>query len=156
MDTVQTQTHYLYHSAIFVSRQPTLVTTILGSCVAVCIFDKRLEFGGINHYMLPLWNGTGLPSPKYGNVAIPKLIEKMVSLGSREEDLIAKVVGGGEVLVTNNDMFHIGDRNIQIAHEILSEKNIKIAGESVGGTRGRKILYDTATGTIKQIFITKH
>jgi chemotaxis protein CheD len=147
--------HYLYPSAIYTSKESSIVTTILGSCVSVCLWDTKLEFGGINHYMLPLWNGQGLASPKYGNFAIPKLIDKMVFMGSDPGNLIAKVIGGGEVLVTNNDTFHIGDRNIQIAFEILEERKITIAGKSVGGSHGRKIQFRTDTGMIKQVFIKK-
>ena len=47
----------------------------------VCLYDPVIRVGGINHYMLPLWNGQGLASPKYGNIAIEKLLEKMISLG---------------------------------------------------------------------------
>ncbi|HEX2974864.1 MAG TPA: chemotaxis protein CheD, partial [Bacteroidales bacterium] len=57
--------HFLYPSTLFVSREPVIVNTILGSCVAVCLYDTLLKYGGINHYMLPLWNGQGLASPKF-------------------------------------------------------------------------------------------
>ena len=69
--------HYLYPGALFINKRAYYVTTILGSCVAVCIYDRRLKIGGINHYLLPLWNGDGLPSPKFGNIAIKQLISKM-------------------------------------------------------------------------------
>ena len=66
------QKHYLYPSALFAERTPFLVDTILGSCVAVCLYDEHKKIGGINHYMLPLWNGDGLATPKFGNIAIEK------------------------------------------------------------------------------------
>ena len=69
--------HYLYPSALFAEKTPFMVDTVLGSCVAVCLFDNQLKIGGINHYMLPFWNGNGLASPKYGNIATEKLVEKM-------------------------------------------------------------------------------
>ena len=90
------ETFYLYPSAMAVYNRKVLVHTILGSCVAVCLYDKVLNIGGINHYMLPLWNGEGLSTPKYGNVAIDKLIDKMLANGSRKEHLVAKIFGGGE------------------------------------------------------------
>ncbi|MEZ5071384.1 MAG: chemotaxis protein CheD [Bacteroidales bacterium] len=147
--------HYLYPSALFASNQPTLVNTVLGSCVAVCLWDPILSIGGINHYMLPLWNGQGLPSPKYGNIAIEKLIEKMLSFGSTKRNLKAKVFGGGEILVTKNDQFQIGDRNIEIAFKILKEERIPIVGQSVAGQLGRKIQYRTDTGVVHQKYIQK-
>ena len=67
--------HYLYPSALFAEKERYMVDTILGSCVAVCLFDSVKKIGGINHYMLPLWNGNGLASPKFGNIATEKLIE---------------------------------------------------------------------------------
>ena len=149
------KSHYLYPSAMFASRRPSLVSTILGSCVAVCLWDNKLEFGGINHFMLPLWNGQGLPSPKYGNIANIKLMQRMVSLGSDPENLIAKIFGGGEILISNNDQFHVGSRNIQIALDMLKDANIPVIGKSIGGVSGRKIIFNTHTGMVRQSLILK-
>lgn len=147
--------HFLYPAALFASKTPHMVTTILGSCVAVCLYDQKLQIGGINHYMLPLWNGQGLASPKYGNIAIEKLIEKMVSLGCNKNGLQAKIFGGGEVIETTVTQFNIGARNIKLAYEMLEELKIPIIGQSVGGKLGRKILFNTDTFEIKQKFIQK-
>lgn len=148
-------THYLYPSALFADKEPYLVDTILGSCVAVCLYDTVLKVGGINHYMLPLWNGTGLASPKYGNIAIEKLIEKLLSFGCKRENINAKIFGGGEVVETHNNMFRIGERNIETAENILKENKIKITGRSVGGKKGRKIRYNTHTGVVLMKYIEK-
>ncbi len=153
--TEQKATHFLYPAALFASKDPHLVTTILGSCVAVCLWDDKLNIGGINHYMLPLWNGQGLASPKYGNIAIEKLVQKMVSLGSTKENLKAKVFGGGEVIETKIKQFFIGERNITIAREILSDMDIKILSSSLGGKLGRKIIFNTSTGEVAHRFIQK-
>jgi chemotaxis protein CheD len=147
--------HFLYPAALFASKTPHMVTTILGSCVAVCMFDPYLKIGGINHYMLPLWNGQGLASPKYGNIAIERLVEKMLSLGCLKGNLQAKVFGGGEVIETSVTQFNIGQRNIKLAMEMLDELKIPILGHSVGGKLGRKILFNTETFEIKQKFIQK-
>jgi chemotaxis protein CheD len=152
---MEQSTHFLYPSTLFVSRQPVLVNTILGSCVAVCFYDTCLKFGGINHYMLPFWNGQGLASPKFGNIAINKLLERMIQLGSSQKNLIAKVFGGSNVIETNNAQFMIGDRNIAVAMEMLQELQIKIISQSVGGNQGRKILFSTDTGEVKQRLIEK-
>lgn len=91
-----------------------MVKTILGSCVAICLWDKRLKIGGINHYMLPAWNGNDLASPKYGNIALDKLIERLQAMGSRVEDLQAKIFGGGELLDSGKGTaIVIGERNIR-------------------------------------------
>jgi chemotaxis protein CheD len=149
-------THFLYPSTIFASRDHYIVNTILGSCVAVCFYDTVLGFGGINHFMLPLWNGQGLASPKYGNIAITKLHEKMLSLGSSQKNIIAKVFGGGNIIEASTVQFMIGDRNAAIAKDILKEMQIRIISQSVGGTLGRKIQFDTHTGEVKQRLIEKH
>lgn len=150
------QQNFLYPSTLLVSNSPSVVTTILGSCVAVCLYDPILKIGGINHYMLPLWNGEGLASPKYGNIAIEKLVEKMYQQGSKKTNLVAKVFGGGEVIDTTIKQFNIGERNIKIALEMLEMYNIPIVAKSVGGKFGRKIQYTTNTGEVKHKFIERN
>ncbi len=152
---MEISTHFLYPAAIFASKKPHLVTTILGSCVAVCLFDSVSKMGGINHFMLPLWNGQGLASPKYGNIAIDKLLEKLISMGALQRNIKAKVFGGAEVIDTKISQFHIGERNIIIAKEILAEKKINIVSSSVGGKLGRKIRMNTGTGEILHKFIQR-
>lgn len=145
--------HFLYPSTMFAASQPAEVTTILGSCVAVCLWDKYLGIGGINHYMLPTWNGMELASPKYGNIAIERLVEKMLSLGSKKNNLVAKVFGGGEVISATTPVMHIGERNIMVAEEMLDEYNIPIISRSTGGKNGRKIIFNTHTGEVLHGFI---
>ncbi len=127
----------------------------MGSCVAVCLYDSVLRIGGINHFMLPYWNGQGLASPKYGNIAIDRLVEKMVSLGCLKSNLKAKVFGGGEVIETINNQFQIGERNIKVAQDLLREHGIATIGSSVGGKLGRKLEFDTQTGEVRMKFIEK-
>jgi probable chemoreceptor glutamine deamidase cheD len=148
------ETHFLYPAALFASKDAVTVSTILGSCVAVCLFDKSKNIGGINHFMLPLWNGQGLESPKYGNVAIRKLLQKLESFGCQKEDLIAKIFGGGEVIETGTH-FQIGARNIQTAEEELKALGIPIVARSTGGKNGRKLEFDTETGAVRQRLIQK-
>ena len=149
------KTHYLYPSALFAHTDPHMVDTILGSCVAICLYDRVKQVGGINHYMLPFWNGTGLASPKYGNIAIEKLLEKMLGMGSKIENIQAKVFGGGEVVETQTNLFRIGERNIEIAEKTLKEMRINVVAKSVGGKLGRKIRYNTYTGEVMMKFIQK-
>lgn len=148
------QNHFLYPSALYAAKEPTTVSTILGSCVAVCLYDKINSIGGINHFMLPLWNGQGLASPKYGNIAIEKLLERMLLLGCQKKNLVAKVFGGGEVIETSSQ-FHIGARNIEVAMAMLAENDIPVVAKSVGGKLGRKLEYDTDTGSVRQRYIQK-
>jgi chemotaxis protein CheD len=140
--------HYLFPGNLFVRREPHIITTVLGSCVSVCLWDSVLRFGGMNHYMLPLWNGEGLASPKYGNIAIPKLIEKMMDLGSNKSNLKAKVFGGGEVLKVSQGVLNVGERNVSIARDLLNDAGLSVVGSDLGGITGRKIIFNTQTGSV--------
>ncbi len=146
---------FIFPGNLEVSKKPTQFTTILGSCIAVCLWDNKLKIGGMNHFMLPLWNGEGLASPKYGNIAIDKLIKKMLWSGSRVENLEAKIFGGGNVIESTNNLYNIGDRNIEMALSKIAEYNIKIISSSTGGKRGRKILMDSSNFKILHKFIEK-
>ena len=105
--------------------------------------------------MLPFGNGQGLASPKDGNIAIERLVEKMISMGCKKSNLKAKVFGGGEVIDTNISQFQIGQRNIKLAMDMLEELRIPVVAKSVGGKLGRKIEYCTGTGEVKQRYIDR-
>ncbi len=152
------EAHYLYPGNIFAHDRPHIVTTILGSCVAVCLWDSILGIGGINHFQLALWNGEGLASPKYGNIAIEKLLDKILSLGSQKLNLKAKVFGGGAVIGNSNGKFAIGERNIILATDMLAEERIPIVSSSVGGYNGRHLKFYTESGValVKRVKKTKH
>jgi len=146
--------HYLHPAAMYISTAPCMISTVLGSCVSVCLWDSVLEIGGMNHYMLPLWNGQGLASPKYGNIATDKLIEGMINNGSKKKNITAKVFGGASVLQIKNDIFNIGERNIDLAYNHLKINDIKIIAESVGGYAGRKLIFFPHTGEVRQKYLT--
>lgn len=147
--------YYLYPGSIFASRKPHIVDTILGSCVAVALWDSVLEFGSINHYMLPHWNGEGTPSNKYGDIAIPAIINKMLALGSNKNNLRAKVFGGCETGAPNG-VFHIGERNIELAIELLKKEQIPVLSHNVGGYRGRKVLFYSESGKVMIKYIKQN
>lgn len=147
--------HFLYPSTLIVSDSSTWIITILGSCVAVCLYDPIGKIGGVNHYMLPFWNGKDLASPKYGNIAINKLIDEMLKMGSRKNNLIAKVFGGGKINQTINSLYKINERNISIAETILNDHGIPVVGSSVGGVRGRKIQFNPESGEVLHKFIIR-
>jgi len=148
---------FIHSGQLYVAARPSYIHTVLGSCVAVCIYDSRLNISGMNHYLLPLWNNDGLQSPKYGNISIPKLIEGMELVGCNKKDMVVKIFGGA----SPNDMQHtsenmmIGKRNYQIAVDILQQYNIKIVAQDIGGIRGRKIVMDSLTGKIQLSYTQK-
>ena len=138
---------YLHPGQVFVSPDPTEVTTILGSCVAVCVFDPVLHLGGTNHYVLPHWAGNGLSSARFGNVAVRSLIDKMLALGGRKADLQAKVFGGACVVAAfRGREEHLGTKNADLALRTLRQEGIPVVADDVGGRRGRKVIFQTDTG----------
>lgn len=141
---------YLYPSSLFVSREPYLVNTILGSCVSVCIWDKKKKFGGMNHFMLPRNKGKGMTSVKYGDVAIEQLVLKMKINGSSHEDLVVKIFGGSDTFGYDSG---IGTKNVEIAFEILKDMNISVVSSSTGGRKGRKLTFNVLTGEVVMKYI---
>lgn len=140
--------HFLFPGTIFAEPLEYQISTVLGSCVAVCLWDQVSRKGGMNHIMLPLWNGEGLATPKYGNIAMEKLLAKVLSIGCRREHLVAKVFGGANVSGTGLEVYMIGDRNISLAMEMLKEFGIAVVAKDVGGRVGRKIIMNTETGVV--------
>lgn len=140
--------HFLFPGTIFADPLEYQISTVLGSCVAVCLWDQMVRRGGMNHMMLPYWNGEGLATPKYGNIAMERLLAKVLSIGCRREYLVAKVFGGANVSGTGLEVFMIGDRNITLAMEMLEEFRIPVVAKDVGGRVGRKIIMNSETGVI--------
>lgn len=133
---------------IFIAARPTEIVTVLGSCIAVCLYDRVNSISSMNHYLVPLWNGNGLQSPKFGNISIPKMIDSISRRGSRVENLEAKIFGGANINNITSPEMLIGKKNILIAKEILKEYKIRISAEDVGGYRGRRIMMRSDTGKV--------
>ncbi len=140
--------HFLFPGMTFVHPEECEITTVLGSCVAVCLWDQRHGGGGMNHFMLPLWNGEGLPTPKYGNIAMERLLEHILRLGVRRENLVAKVFGGANLLNTGSSAYPIGTRNIELALNQLEDWKIPVVASDLAGRVGRKVIMNTLTGIV--------
>lgn len=140
--------HFLFPGTLYASREECRITTVLGSCVAVCLWDQIYGGGGMNHFMLPLWNGEGLPTPKYGNIAMERLLERVLALGCNRSYLVAKVFGGANINETTNGAFLIGDRNTTLALQTLKEWRIEVVAADLGGRLGRKIVMNTLNGEV--------
>lgn len=140
----------------YVSVQDEVIHTVLGSCISVCIRDRKLGIGGMNHFMLPVQEGErGItrqnsinPALCYGNWAMEFLINAILKQGGRREFFEIKMFGGGRVLtgMTNID---IGARNIEFAREYLRQEKFTLAAEDVGDICPRKIIYFPKTGAVK-------
>ena len=155
MSKIEQTKHFLHPSTICISKEPIWVTTVLGSCVSICLFDKEKGIGGINHFMLPYWNGEGLESPRYGNVAILQLYKEMLALGVKKSDIVCKIFGGAEVLGDQSSVFNVGQRNVEVARKVILEMGIPVVSSSTGGKQGRKIHFNTGTGEVLQKYLAK-
>lgn len=140
---------YLHPGQIYTAAHAAYVTTVLGSCVAVCLWDPVARVGGVNHFLLPKGKG-----PRYGDEAMRLLVEEMTGRGAFTARMIAKVFGGASVMEpVAGAPASIGTRNIEIAHQCLAATSIPIRAEQTGGRRGRKLLFHTGSGAayVKEI-----
>jgi chemotaxis protein CheD len=134
--------HYLHPGEWIASPVPRAVTTILASCVAVCLWDPEQRTGGLNHFLLP--HGTrNAPQPaRYGNLAIPRLVAELEALGCWRKRLRAKIFGGS-CRAEASGGGDLGARNVALAEEELGELEIPVIARDVGGTRARKLVVHT-------------
>jgi chemotaxis protein CheD len=135
-----------------------MVVTVLGSCVAACVWDPRLRIGGMNHFMLPD-AGENVPIDKamrYGNFAMEALLNDVLRRGARRESLEIKVFGGGNVLQSmGNTTVPIGDRNSEYVRRYLNEEGYTIAAEDLGGIHPRRIHFFPRLGKVIRLFLKK-
>lgn len=140
---------YLQPGQVVVTSQACSVTTILGSCVAVCVWDPALRVGGMNHYLLPYWAGSERASPRFGNIATRGLVDGLISLGSSPRSMKARIVGGACVLAAfRQSGRHLGLSNVEVASRVLGDLGVPVVTEDVGGDRGRRIEFQTDDGRL--------
>lgn len=123
------------------------IKTIVGSCVAVSLWDPRQQVGGVNHYLLPCPLVGDQADNRFGTVAIAKLVDEMCCAGARITRLHAAVIGGGSpVSALRNGS--VGLENTRIALQELKRLGIAIQRRETGGDHGRKLLFNAATGAL--------
>ena len=146
-------TYFLYPGQVRASQGEGTITTILGTCVAVCLWDGQARVGGVNHYLLAKAPAGESSSPRFGLAAIPLLLEEMLSLGACKPQLVAKVFGGMSSQMRGIGTSDIGATNVALAQETLEALRIPLLTCDVGGARGRKLVFDIATGNawVKQL-----
>jgi chemotaxis protein CheD len=137
---------YLHAGQLAAPERPAAITTILGSCVAVCLWDSALRQGGMNHFLLPYWSGNGSASARFGNVAVDALIESLGRIGSRKGSLQAKLFGGACVIRAFTSGERLGVKNVQLARKLLAGHGVPVVAEDVLGRRGRKLVFHTDDG----------
>lgn len=125
-----------------------VISTILGSCVAVCLFDRAKGIAGMNHFVLPMDLRSGQrkeseeawQSGNYGLPSLEQMLAELTKLGTISAHLEAKIFGGARVIETYYT--DISQANVDFAESYLEKKGIPIVSRDVGGTQGRKIFFD--------------
>lgn len=140
------QKYFLHPGCIFVSKEPHLVSTVLGSCVSVCIWDPILNFGGMNHHIHSKPFNEKERSSQFGSIAIPYMLKLLTEQGGIKANFKAHIVGGAQNPALSSS--NTGEENISIAEKILKENYIQIITVDVGGDMGRKVVFDTQTGEL--------
>jgi chemotaxis protein CheD len=127
--------------------EPSVLTTILGSCVAVCLWDVEKGIGGMNHFVLP-YDRSETHSARFGTVAMRELIQGLLQTGARLQRLHAKIFGGANVLSYDARGTTIGAENVHVALACLKEHHIPVVARRTGGNHGLSIRFVTSTGEV--------
>lgn len=125
------------------------ISTLLGSCVAVCLYDPKLRIGGMNHFLLPSGNRRDINDQDvilHGDYAMEVLRNALFARGASSRRLVAKAFGGGNVL--NAIKMAIGTRNADFSRQWLQREGIPLLAEDLGGTWSRKVVFDPTTGDV--------
>ena len=139
----------------YVTRHDEAIFTVLGSCVSACVRERKLGIGGMNHFMLPLDRSGGTSAwtdnlnssaTRYGNVAMERLVNDIMTLGGQRANLEFKVIGGGKVLDMALD---VGARNAEFVRSYLKTEGFPISAEDLGDCFARKVYYNPATGKVR-------
>lgn len=135
----------------YYTKNPMLIVTVLGSCVAACIRDRMTGIGGMNHFMFPDGKGDASnptsASMRYGAYAMEVLINQLLKAGARRENLEAKVFGGGNVL-RGFTAINVGERNAEFVLDFLRTERIRVVAEDLNDVHPRKVYFFPATGKV--------
>ena len=137
---------------LYATDEPTVIYTLLGSCVAVCMYDKKNQIGGMNHIFLP-GNNKLDSSTRYGENAMKYLIKNICALGGNRKNLVAKAFGGAHVIPVISKEIGIGPKIVEFVTDYLKNEKIEIIAHDFGGDKTRKVYFHTDTGMayVKQI-----
>ncbi len=144
--------YYLKIAEMKIAGKEDTIKTVVGSCVALCLWDQITLAGGMVHIMMPESNGYKVESKgKYADTAVETLLNEMIKNGCKKENLIARISGGASMFGSNNVKIAdltIGEKNSQKVKQYLNKFNISIKSEDTGGRAGRRVVFEPSTGKI--------
>lgn len=134
----------------YTSSEPVVIKTLLGSCVAVCLYDGTNRIGGMNHILLPGKADINEmdDASRYSINAMEILINSMMKLGSERGEIIAKVFGGASVIQGISSEKAVGPKISEFVLSFLRKERIKIKGSDLGGSKSRTVFFHTDTGDV--------
>ncbi len=127
------------------------LATVLGSCIATCIFDEQFGVGGMNHFLVPGEANAHDGNLKYGVNAMELLINGILQKGASREHLRAKVFGGAKLFAGRHA---VGEANARFALWYLEAENIPVVSRCIGGNQGRKVRFHPYTGQAQRMFLS--
>ncbi len=130
------------------SNQPIWISTVLGSCVATCLYDEVAGVGGMNHFMLPESRGNPRACASFGVHAMEMLINEIMRYGGDRRRLKAKFFGGGAVVRSQAKNWNIGEQNVEFTRTFLNTERISVVAEHVGGTCGMRVQFHTRSAKV--------
>ena len=145
--------YFLKPGYIFVATQSTVISTVVGSSVAVCLYDRKRGVGAMNHFRYPVTKDRSQATARYGNVATIALVKMMCQDGSNRENLEAQIFGGA--CNEESDTEDVGRKNYMTAKKVLARERIPVVSEDVGGMKGRKIVFSTSNNEIAVMKVEK-
>ncbi len=125
-----------------------VLQTLLGSCVGLCLYDRKRNIGGMAHIVLPQSRGKNETPGKFVDTAIPALIAEMEKLAGGTLKLTSKIAGGASMFATTVTQ-NIGEENVQATERWLKELGIPIIARDCGGEKGRRMSLDVSNGKVK-------
>lgn len=143
MENIQPYHYYLEPGHIFINPEQSVVMASLGSCVAVCLYDSKEKYGGMNHFVEPKSRRNEPATAKFGNAATVGLIRIMLKNGSDIRNIQAQIFGGAAPSFSREKT---GRRNVKIVKKILKKYKIPIVSEDIGGNLVRRVAFNTQTG----------
>ncbi len=138
--------YYLIPGQVFASSESYAISAIIGSGAALCLWDSVRHIGGACHYLFPD-DATEVVDPKYAKFSFELLLSQLSKHGANLCNLEAKIFGGSQPAVKfGNNKECLGIRNVEIGIAMLNRKGIQVVSKEVGGTQGRKIVFQTDDG----------
>lgn len=140
---------YLKPGEVYFSDKPTLVTTVLGSCIAVTMFYHRLNLGAICHGLLP--KGSCTDGFKYVDCSIREMVQRYDTYGINRSEIEVKLFGGSDMFDISerrDGCLTVGNQNVSMAIQVVEKEHLRLLTSDIGGSQGRKIHFKTHTGEV--------